>query len=83
VAITKEVVIDSIQVLELGQIQVRESTYFVENGVRIGHHSYHRHVINPGQDITNEDARVKSVANTDWTPARIAAYNAMVAARTS
>jgi len=42
--ITKEVVIDKIEVLEQGQIQVRQITRIIEEGEVISS-SFHRHVI--------------------------------------
>ena len=38
--------------------------------------SFHRHVVSPDDDVSGEDARVKSVADALWTPEVIAAYKA-------
>ena len=65
--IEEKVVIDSINVLEDGQIQIRQATKIYKDGVEIAK-TYHRHVIAPDQDITNEDNRVKSIADAIWTP---------------
>ena len=45
-ALTKETVIDKIEVLELGQVQVRTATRIKEDGVQLSQ-SYHRHVVDP------------------------------------
>ena len=42
-AITKEIVVDKIEVLEMGQVQVRTATKVLENGVVLSR-SFHRHV---------------------------------------
>ena len=74
-ALTKETVVDKIEVLEMGQVQVRTATRVLEDGVQLSQ-SFHRHVLSPSTktgdtwadtDISGEDARVQSVANATWT----------------
>ena len=74
-AVTKETVVDKIEVLELGQIQVRTATRVLEDGVQLSS-SYHRNTLEPttknsgswaDTDISGEDARVQAVANATWT----------------
>jgi len=74
-ALSKTVVVDSIDVIEDGQIQVRTRTDVLEDGVRLSH-SYHRHVLAPGDSTSGEDARVIAIANATWTSAVVAAYRA-------
>ena len=74
-ALSKTVVVDSINVLEDGQIQVRTRTDVIEDGVRLSH-SFHRHVLAPGDNTSGQNARVIAVANATWTSAVIAAYAA-------
>ena len=85
-ALTKEVVIDKIEVLELGQLQVRRATRVKEDGVVLST-SFHRHVVHPSiktgdiwadTDISGEDARVQAVANATWTDSVKTAYQEMV-----
>ena len=64
-ALTKEVVIDKVEVLESGSIQVRQATRILEDGVVLST-SYHRHVLSPGDDLTNEDPQVVAVATAAW-----------------
>ena len=45
-ALTKEIVVDKIEVLELGQVQVRTATRVLEDGVVLSS-SFHRHVVAP------------------------------------
>jgi len=59
-------------------IQCRKATIVEKDGVEVGR-SYHRHVIVPGDDLTDECDEVKNVAAALWTPAVIAAYEAATA----
>jgi hypothetical protein len=74
-ALTKQVVVDSIDVTEGGPINVRTLTRVVEDGVVISQ-AYHRHALAPGDSTVGEDARVIAIAATVWTDAVIAAYAA-------
>ena len=77
-ALEKKVVIDKIEILELGQIQVRQATRIIEDGVEISI-SYHRSVLNPGDDLTDQDPKVVAIANAIWTPDVIDAYKIEIA----
>ena len=88
-ALTKEVTVDKIEVLELGQIQVRTATKVLEDGVVLSS-SFHRHVVMPSvktgdtwgdTDISGEDARVQAIATATWTSAVKTAYQEMVDAQ--
>ena len=64
-ALTKEVVADKIEVVatEEGQVvQVRTATRIVEDGAVISQ-SYHRHVINSGDDWSSETSNVQAICN--------------------
>jgi len=85
-AITKETVVDKIEVLEMGQVQVRTATKIVEDGNELNR-SFHRHVIEPSvknndtwedTDISSEDARVQAIANATWTDEVKTAYQTMI-----
>ena len=52
-ALTKTTVVDKIEVLERGQVQVRTATVVAEDGVELAR-SYHRHGLAPGDDTTSE-----------------------------
>jgi urease accessory protein UreE len=69
----ERVVIDQITVLEDGQIQVRQATKVLRDGVEIAK-TFHRHVVAPGDDLAREDARVRAVATTVHTTAVITAF---------
>ena len=72
-ALTKETVVDKIEVLESGTIQVRAAIRVLEDGVVLSS-SYHRHVLMPGDDLTNEDPKVVTIANATWTAEVVKAY---------
>ena len=73
-AITKETEIAKIEVVgTYKQLQVRTDTIVKEDGVELSR-KYHRHVLAPDADITNEHADVKAVANAVWTDAVKAAW---------
>ena len=60
-AITKELVQDKIEVVgEFKHIQVRTATVIKEDGKEISR-SYHRHVVAPDSDSSNESADVKAM----------------------
>jgi hypothetical protein len=64
-ALTKEIVVDKIEVLESGAIQVRQATRVLEDGEVLST-SYHRHVLEKNADLTNEDPRVVAIATAAW-----------------
>ena len=75
----KQIIVDKIEVTEAGHVQVRTATRIVEDGTVISS-SFHRHVITPGQDYSNEDARVKAICAATHTAEVIAAYQAAIEA---
>ena len=79
-ALTERTEIGKIEVLPMGQIQVRTDTIVERDGVEISR-SYHRHVCEPDHDCHNEDQRVKDVANAVHTPAVKTAWAEMKASQ--
>jgi hypothetical protein len=75
----KQIVVDQIEVLENGTVQVRTATRIVEDSVVITS-SLHRHVIVPGQDYSQEDAKVQAICAAVQTPDVIATYEAALEA---
>ena len=76
-ALTKETIVDKIEVIESGVVQVRTATRVLEDGVQLSS-SFHRHFLEPSTkdsgswadtDISGEDARVQAVATATWTSA--------------
>jgi len=76
-ALEKQVVVDKIEVVEVGVVQVRTATRIVENGNVIST-SYHRHTIAPGQDYSNEDDRVKAICAATHTQEVITKYQELL-----
>jgi hypothetical protein len=74
-ALTKETAVDKIEILEMGQVQVREITRIMEDGNELSA-SYHRWVLNPGDDTSTQTDRVKAICAATWTQEVIAAYQA-------
>jgi hypothetical protein len=72
-ALTEKKIVDKIEVVETNSIQVRTATIIEKNGVEIAK-TYHRHVVNPTDDISKEDEKVQAIANAIWTPEVIDAY---------
>jgi hypothetical protein len=90
-AITKEVVVEKIEVVGSWNIQVATDTKIIENSQEIGR-SRHRHVLQPflsskdsddkwthtDTDISSEATEVQAVANAVWTDTVKANYKAFV-----
>ena len=72
-ALTKEEVQDKIEVLEDGTMQIRIVTRVFDNDVLVAE-SYHRKVVTPEDDVTNETGLAKEIADKIFTPTRKADY---------
>ena len=72
-ALTEETVVDKIEIIENGSVQVRKATVIKRDGVEINR-SFHRHVLVPGDSLDGQDARVSAIANAIWTDEVITAY---------
>ena len=79
-AITKELIVDRIEVLENGCVQVRTKTKIMEDGKQISG-TFHRHVVAPGDDYAAEDARVQAICAATHTADVVTAYQAAQAAQ--
>jgi hypothetical protein len=71
----KQTVVDLIEAVENGCVQVRTCTRIMENGKQISG-TFHRHVIVPGADYSAEDAKVQAICAAVHTAEVIAAYQA-------
>jgi hypothetical protein len=71
----KVTVVDRIEVVESGVVQVRTKTAIMEDGKQISG-NFHRHVVAPGDDYAGEDARVQAICAATHTADVIAAYKA-------
>jgi archaellum component FlaF (FlaF/FlaG flagellin family) len=77
-SLSKQTAVDKIEMLENGCVQVRTATRIVEDGTVIST-NYHRHVVLPGQDYSQEDSRVAAICAAVHTPEVVAAYQAAMA----
>lgn len=71
-------IVDRIEVVESGCVQVRTKTIVTEDGKQISA-SFHRHVVAPGDDYAAEDARVQAICAATHTADVIAAHQAKLA----
>ena len=85
-AFSKVVVEDKIEIMELGQIQVRTKTTVLEDSVELSS-SFHRDVVVPcfyngsawvDTDTSAMSARVQALATATWTDATVAAYKSAI-----
>tara|TARA_A100001015_G_scaffold268643_1_gene319657 strand:- start:48 stop:341 length:294 start_codon:yes stop_codon:yes gene_type:complete len=90
-AITKEAVVEKIEVVGSWNVQVATDTVIKEDGVELSR-SRHRHVLQPytsskdsddkwthtDTDISGEDSAVQAVANAVWTDTVKANYKTFV-----
>jgi hypothetical protein len=74
-ALTEDTIVDSIDVLSDGQIQVRKANRVFRDGEEISK-SYHRHVVSPGDDLALEDPRVAEIGAVVHTAEIIATFQA-------
>lgn len=75
-ALTKETKVDKIEIVgDYKHVQVRTATVVSEDGVELSR-SYHRHVISPLDDASNETSEVQSICSSVHTDEVKAAYQA-------
>ena len=77
--LTEQKTIDKIEVVESGAVQVREVNRVLKDGGEIAR-NYHRWVLTPGQDVSDQAANVQAICQAAWTPEVIAAYQAQLEA---
>ena len=79
-ALNKTIVVDKIEVLEMGQIQIRTATVIDEDGTELSR-TFHRHVLEPDDDTSGEVQRVQDIAAATWTAQVVSDWEALVASR--
>ena len=80
-ALIEKQIVDKVELVQSNHIQVRTATVIEKDGTELTR-TFHRHVVAPGADITNEDPKVQAIANAIWTEEIIAAYSASIASTT-
>ena len=90
-AITKEAIVEKIEIVGIWNVQVASDTVIKEDGTEIGR-SRHRHVLSPctsskdsddkwthtDTDISSEASEVQAIANAVWTDTVKANYKTFV-----
>ena len=74
-ALEKVSIVDRIEIVENGSVQIRTKTAILEDGKQISG-TFHRHVVAPGDDYSKQDARVKAICAATHTAAVVSAYQA-------
>ena len=72
-ALTEKIQIDSIEIVNEWVVQVRQATIIERNGEFVSR-SFHRWVLTPDSDISNQEQKVQDIANAAWTPEVKAAF---------
>jgi hypothetical protein len=77
-ALTEKIEIDRIEVVADWNIQVRQATIIERDGEFVSR-TFHRWVLTPDSDISNQEQKVKNICNAAWTPEVKTAYEAFKA----
>ena len=72
-ALTESTKIDQIEVVNDWNIQVRQATIIERDGEFVSR-TFHRWVLTPDMDISDQEQKVKDIANAAWTPEVRQAY---------
>ena len=73
-------IIDKIEILENGVVQVRQAQVITDSGNEIAR-NFSRWVLTPGEDVSTQDAKVKAICEAVWSADVISAYQAQVASQ--
>jgi hypothetical protein len=75
-SLEKIVKVDQIEIVgDFKAVQVRTATIVTDDGKELSR-SFHRHVVSPGDDCTNETEEVKGICALLHTDELVAAYKA-------
>ena len=72
-ALIERKVVDLIEVLERGQLQIREANLIEKDGIVVAK-TFHRYVLAPGDDVSDKEQRIKDIAAAVWTPEVLANF---------
>jgi hypothetical protein len=72
-ALTENISIDQIEIVGDWNIQIRQATVITKNGEQVAR-SFHRWVLTPDMDISDQEQKVQNIANAAWTYEVKAAY---------
>ena len=65
-ALTENTSIDQIEIVQQWNIQVRQATVIERDGEFVAR-SFHRWVLTPDSDISDQEQKVQDIANAAWT----------------
>ena len=71
----KKTFVSQIEIVQNGTVQVRTSVCIYDNGEKISE-TYYRKCIQPGEDYSNEEDRVRAICTVTHTPNVVAAFEA-------
>jgi len=72
-ALDKQTLIDKIEVVENGTVQVRQATTITDDGNQVAR-TFHRWCITPGQDYSDQELQVQNICKVSHTSEVITAY---------
>ena len=72
-ALTETTKIDRIEVVNNWNVQIRQATVIERDGEFVSS-SFHRWVLTPDMDISNQEQKVQDIANAAWTDEVKTAY---------
>jgi hypothetical protein len=75
-ALTKNIEIDRVEVVENNTVQIRTATVIEEDGVFISR-TFHRSVVVPGDDYSDQEPKVKAICDAVHTTEIIKKYKDM------
>ena len=77
--LTEKTIIDKIEIINSMHIQVREANIIEKDGIVIAK-MFHRYALEPGDDVSEEDEKIKGIAALLWTPQIIEEYKKSIQA---
>jgi len=72
-SLTENTSIDQIEIVQQWNIQVRQATTIEKDGIEIAK-TFHRWVLTPDMDISDQPSNVQTIANAAWTSEVVAAF---------
>jgi hypothetical protein len=76
-ALIEKQIIDKIEIIENNCIHVRTATIIEKDGIELTR-TFHRHVVHPNEDVSNEDVKVQAITKAIWTEEVIEAYKKLI-----
>jgi hypothetical protein len=74
-ALTERTEIDKIEIVNSWAVQVRQANIIERDGEFVSR-TFHRWVLTPDMDISDQEQKVQDICNAAWTPEVKAAYEA-------